>query len=255
MKFPESIFHNFTRKKQGKKITELITEIDSIWKNKSARIELLKELQTYLGIMNYPTKDDPATLSKREFLTLAVPIEQEFGKNRVDAEFIILKNDEHPKKKKKIPLVLILDELRSAFNVGSIFRTAECFGVSQIYLCGYTPTPDNKKVRKTAMGTDEYVKWSVHSSLEMLIDELKNEDFTVYTLETTSNAKDISQTKFKKKSALIVGNEALGLSKKTLKLADEIVQIPLSGWKNSLNVGVCAAICCYEISRQWKENN
>lgn len=252
MKFTEDIFRGFNRKRQGKKLIELITKIDTIWQNRPVRTELLTEFQTYITFMDYEIKKDIIDLSKREFLALAVPIEQEFGKNPKDDEFIILKDDEHPLKKVIIPLYLILDDLRSAFNVGSIFRSAECFGVSQIFLCGYTPTPENKKVQKTAMGTDKFVKWSTCSSVEHVISKLKKDGFTIYALETTSKAKDISKTKFKKKCALILGNEALGISKDTLKLADEIIQIPLLGWKNSLNVGVCSAICCYEISRQWE---
>ena len=251
MKFTKSIFQKFNREKQGKKLIELITKIDVEWQNEPLREELLKEFQTYLIYMNYEFAQEITRSSKREFLAFAVPIEQEFGKNLKDDEFIILKDDEHPKESVKIPLYLILDDLRSAFNVGSIFRSAECFGVSQIFLCGYTPTPENKKVQKTAMGTDEYVKWSSHTSVEQVIKELKKDGFTIYALETTTHSIDISKIKFKKKCALILGNEALGILKETLKLADEIIQIPLSGWKNSLNVGVCTAICCYEISRQW----
>lgn len=253
MKYTKDIFQKFNRKKQGKKLIELITKIDTDWQDESLRKELLKEFQIYITYMNYEIYEDFSILSRREFLALAVPIEQEFGKNHKDDEFIILKDDEQPKENVKIPLYLILDDLRSAFNVGSIFRSAECFGVSHIYLCGYTPTPENKKVQKTAMGTDEYVEWSNHTSIEQVITKLKKDGFTIYALETTTHSIDISKTKFNKKSALILGNEALGISEETLKLADEIIQIPLSGWKNSLNVGVCTAICCYEISRQWEK--
>ncbi len=252
MKFTKSIFKEFNRKKQGKKLIELITKIDVNWHDKPLRVDLLNEFQTYLTYMNYEVVQNIIKSSKREFLALAVPIEQEFGKNPKDDEFIILKDDEHPKENIKIPLYLILDDLRSAFNVGSIFRSAECFGVSQIFLCGYTPTAENKKVQKTAMGTDKFVKWSAHSSVEQVVTKLKKDGFTIYALETTTHSIDISKVKFKKKCALILGNEALGISEETLKLADKIIQIPLSGWKNSLNVGVCTAICCYEISRQWE---
>ncbi|MDP8269571.1 MAG: RNA methyltransferase [Candidatus Tenebribacter davisii] len=252
MKFTKTIFNGFNREKQGKKLVELITIIDLNWQNRTLRIELLYELQTYLNYMNYDIDKDISNLVKRKFLKLAVPIEQEFGKNRIDNDFMILADDKEPQKKKNIPLYLILADLRSAFNVGSIFRSAECFGVTHIYICGYTPNPLNIKVQKTAMGTEKHVEWSSHPDIEQVIKELKKDDVAIYALETTSNAKDLSQTSFKKKCALILGNEALGISEKTLKLADEIVQIPLSGWKNSLNVGACAAICCYEISRQWK---
>jgi len=252
MKYTKVIFQTFDRQKQGKKLIELITKIDSNWQNEPLRTELFLEFQSYLTCMDHKLEDDLTHLSKREFFTLAVPIEQEFGKNRIDDEFVIIKDDKHPVQRKNIPLVLILDELRSAFNVGSILRSAECFGVSHIYLCGYTPTPENSKVQKTAMGTDKYVEWSSHPSIEQVIKELQTDDFTIYALETTTHSQNISKIKFKKPTALILGNEALGISVETLKLADKIIQIPLSGWKNSLNVGVCTAICCYEISRQWR---
>ena len=252
MKYTKDLFQRFNREKQGKKLTELISKIDTEWQDEPLRIELLTEFQAYLTYMNYKIDEDFLSLSKREFLALAIPIEQEFEKNKKDYEFIILKDDKQPKENVKIPLYLILNDLRSAFNVGSIFRSAECFGVSQIYLCGYTPTPQNKKVQKTAMGTDEYVKWSSHPSIKQVITELKKDGFTIYALETTIHSIDISKTEFKKKCALILGNEALGISEETLKLADKIIQIPLSGWKNSLNVGVCTAVCCYEIRKQWK---
>ncbi|NQT65900.1 MAG: hypothetical protein HQ554_06945, partial [FCB group bacterium] len=162
MKYTKDNFLGFNHGKQSKKLIELIAKIDTCWQDEPLRIELLKEFQTYLTYMNYEIGKDITRSSKREFLALAVPIEQEFGKNKKDDEFIILKDDKHPEEKAAIPLYLILDDLRSAFNVGSIFRSAECFGVSYIYLCGYTPTPENIKVQKTAMGTDEYVKWSKH---------------------------------------------------------------------------------------------
>ena len=252
MKYTENNFREFTYKKQGKKLVELISKIEVNWHKKQLRVELLEEFQTYLNYKNHEINHDLSTLSKREFIAFAVPIEQEFGKDRKDDEFIILTQDEHPKQRESIPLYLILDNLRSAFNIGSIFRSAECFGVSHIYLCGYTPTPENMKVKKTAMGTEKYVSWSSHASVKEIVAKLKQDKVTIYALETTTQSEDISKIEYKKPCALILGNEALGISEDSLKLADKIVQIPLSGWKNSLNVGVCTAICCYEINKQWK---
>jgi len=152
MKYTKAIFQTFNREKQGKKLLELITKIDSNWQKETLRIELLLEFEFYLTCMDHKFENDLTQLSKREFLTLAVPMEQEFGKKRIDDGFVIIKADKHPVKKKTIPLVLILDELRSAFNVGSIFRTAECFGVSHIYLCGYTPSPKNDSKSSLEIG-------------------------------------------------------------------------------------------------------
>ncbi|OPX28578.1 MAG: hypothetical protein B1H06_02980 [Candidatus Cloacimonas sp. 4484_143] len=167
-------------------------------------------------------------------------------------DFEIIQSDGLRKTRTKQPLYLILDNLRSSFNVGSIFRTAECFGVKEILLCGYTATPENPKVIKTAMGTTEFVSWQHFPSTEEAIIFLKEKGVTVFALETTTKAKNIAKIIFPKSSALLLGNEALGISKEILDLADDVVSIPLNGWKNSLNVGVTAAIACYEVSRQWK---
>ncbi|MCF7859467.1 MAG: RNA methyltransferase [Candidatus Cloacimonetes bacterium] len=251
MKYSKDIFCSFPQKKQGKKLLELITKIEGTWQNREERKILLIELQSYLTYMKYKIEKTLTDFNKREFLNLIVPIEQEFGKNRREEEIVILKEDNNLSKRDKIPLILILDNLRSAFNVGSIFRTAECFGVSHVYLCGYTPTAENKKVQKTAMGTVDFVRWEKRDSTVEVINELKKTGTMIYALETTTEAVNIREVKFKKPTALLLGNEALGLDELTLNLADEIIQIELSGWKNSLNVGVCAAVCCYEISRQW----
>ncbi|HHE38156.1 MAG TPA: TrmH family RNA methyltransferase, partial [Candidatus Cloacimonetes bacterium] len=203
-----------------------------------------EELTKISGLINIQ-------MDLRKFLSITVPLEHKIGSNLKDNDFLILQKDGEKPEKKKIPLYLILDNLRSSFNVGSIFRTAECFGVSEILLCGYTATPENKKVRKTAMGTDKIVKWKYFERTEKAIEFLKNRNIKIYALETTSNAKPINEIEIPKSIALIFGNEALGISKEILRLTDKIVQIPLSGWKNSLNVGVTAGICCYEVSRQW----
>ena len=256
MKFSEKKFRNFSEGKQGKVLLELIRTIEINWQNKSKRKDLILEFNNYL---NYSDNEELTKISGliniqmdlRKFLSITVPLEHKFGSNLKDNDFLILQKDGEKPEKKKIPLYLILDNLRSSFNVGSIFRTAECFGVSEILLCGYTATPENKKVWKTAMGTDKIVKWKYFERTEKAIEFLKNRNIKIYALETTSNAKPINEIEIPKSIALIFGNEALGISKEILRLTDKIVQIPLSGWKNSLNVGVTAGICCYEVSRQW----
>ena len=258
MKFSEKKFRNFSEEKRNKVFLDFIKTIEINWQNEVKRKELLVEFQNCL---NYSENEELAKISDlindqidlRKFLSITVPLEHKFGSNLKDDDFLILQKDREKPDKKKIPLYLILDNLRSSFNVGSIFRTAECFGISEIFLCGYTATLENKKVRKTAMGTDKIVKWQHFEKTEEAIDFLKEKGVKIYALETTSNAKPIYETNFTKPCALIFGNEALGISKEILKMADEIVQIPISGWKNSLNVGVATGIGCYVICRQWGE--
>ena len=251
MQYSENKFLSFNQVKQQKVLLEFIRKIEQNWSDKNQRFQLLEEFSNCLSFVGIKVNKDLSQITLREFLDFTVPLERLFGKEIKDDDFLILKQDGERKQSKQIPLYLVLDNLRSSFNVGSIFRTAECFGISELFLCGYTATPQNLKVQKTAMGTDKFVEWEQFPSTTQAIKIFKDKGIKIYAVETTSNAKNISEIEFVKPCALILGNEALGISKEILKSVDEIVNIPVSGWKNSLNVGVTAAICCYEVSRQW----
>jgi len=258
MKFSEKKFLSFTREKQQKIWLEFIKAIESNWEIEKTRRELIADFSQCLAYLRQNGLNKIAEklrneLNLREFLALVVPLERRFGRNMKDEDFLIFTQDGKETETEKIPLSLILDNLRSSFNIGSIFRTAECLGISEILLCGYSATPENPKVRKTAMGTEKKVKWQHFEKVEQAIDFCKNKNISVYALETASNAKKISEINFPNPLAVILGNEALGISKEILKSVDEVVQIPLAGWKNSLNVGVAAAICSYEIRQNWEE--
>ncbi|MCF7794070.1 MAG: RNA methyltransferase [Candidatus Cloacimonetes bacterium] len=250
MKYTQKKFTSFNFQKQQKIINEFIKEIHNKWDDKEKQ-NLVKEFEKCLNWLGVPISIDLKKATIRQFLEFAVPLERRLGQELTDPE--ILKKDGLREQKQKQPLYLILDNLRSSFNVGSIFRTAECFGVKQILVCGYTATPNNEKVQKTAMGTTEFVDWQHFEKTEKAIQFLREKNITIFALETTVNAKYIGKINFTKPAALLLGNEALGISEETLELADETVSIPLSGWKNSLNVGVTAAIACYEAIRQWDE--
>ncbi len=253
MKFSQKKFIGFSKEKQIKTLLEFIREIEQSWSNKGTRVDLLKELRKCLNYLNNNLADKiEMDLSIRDFHKIVIPFEQKYGKNLKDHDFLVLDQDGSQQVIEKIPLFFILDNFRSSFNVGSIFRTAECLSVKKIFLCGYTATPENEKVRKTAMGTDNKVEWGRFEKTESAIKLLRDKNITIYALETTTNAKSIFDILFKKPCALVLGNEALGISKEILKLADEIVSIPVKGWKNSLNVGVSCAVCGYEIKRQWE---
>ena len=152
-------------------------------------------------------------------------------------------------KQHKMNTILILDNLRSAFNVGSIIRTAECINLQSIYFGGYTPLPTHPKVKNTAMGTESKITWSQFAETKNAILEAKKNEFTVIALETVPNVISIYEYNFPEKTALIVGNEALGISKEVLDICDAFVTIPISGWKSSLNVATATAVACFEIYR------
>ncbi len=153
-------------------------------------------------------------------------------------------------------VVLILDNIRSVHNVGSIFRTAETAGVIKIYCIGTTPTPldrfsqKRKDFAKVALGAEDLVPWEYVEAGEILIKKLKKADYDIVALEQDAKSVNFRKIKCGKKVALIVGNEVGGVAKSLLKLADEIAEIPMQGKKESLNVAVATGIMLFEILRK-----
>lgn len=143
---------------------------------------------------------------------------------------------------------LILHNIRSAYNVGSIFRTADAAGVIKIYIGGYTPAPDNPKVAKTSLGAEKSVVWEKVFNTWKAIEELKSKGVSVAALEQSASSKDYSKFKPKFPLAVVVGNEVKGLSPDILKRCDSVWHIPMRGKKESLNVTIAAGIFIYKIS-------
>jgi tRNA G18 (ribose-2'-O)-methylase SpoU len=150
----------------------------------------------------------------------------------------------------RCPVTLLIDNMRSAFNVGSIVRTADCTRIEKIVFCGITAHPPNPKLEKTALGALSTLSWEHHPSIVEAILLLKNAGIPVIALETTNQSKSIWDFRFPLPTALVVGNEALGVSIEALKLADDVVEIPMLGFKNSINAAVAFGVAAYEIQRQ-----
>lgn len=155
-------------------------------------------------------------------------------------------------------VVLIAHDIRSAHNVGAFLRTADGAGVSKVYLTGYTMEPSLKKylltqaekqIKKTALGAEETVAWEKHTDVTMLLRELKEVGFTIYALEQDERSIPYDSVTDDKKIALLVGNEVEGLSSEILALCDAILEIPMRGSKNSLNVSVATGIALYELTQ------
>jgi tRNA(Leu) C34 or U34 (ribose-2'-O)-methylase TrmL len=144
-------------------------------------------------------------------------------------------------------MTLILDNLRSVFNIGSIFRCAECLSLKEILLCGVSATPDHPALKKTAMGTQDKVAWRYFTETADAIREARSAGCRIVALETAENAVSVFSAGFRIPLALVVGNESLGLPPDVLALCDEVVSLPVLGWKNSLNVAVATAVCAYQI--------
>lgn len=152
------------------------------------------------------------------------------------------------KKSIKSNFCLILDDIRSMSNVGSIFRTADCFLTAKIYLCGITAQPPHREIEKTALGATESVEWEYKSDVMELITTLKNEGWEIVPLEQVENS--ISLDKFKpdstKKYAFIFGNEVFGVKQEIINFSDYVIEIPQFGTKHSLNVSVSMGMLVWD---------
>ena len=150
-----------------------------------------------------------------------------------------------------LPLTVILDNLRSAFNVGSIFRTAEAARLERLILCGITPYPPNEKLDRTALGTVDRVAWSHRVSTQHAVEEMEQAGVPVFACEVAEGAASIRTAAFPRPLALVLGHEVAGVSPVILRRADTVVRIPLYGRKNSLNVAKTFGIAVFEVLRQW----
>ncbi len=146
-------------------------------------------------------------------------------------------------------LILILDNIRSRENVGSIFRTADAFGVGKIYLCGITPIPPHDKISKSALGADEFVPWEYFKRTIDVVKRLKKGGIKIIALEQSTRSIKIEELGRVGEVALVVGNEVNGVGNSVLKLCDQIIEIPMYGKKESLNVSVATGIALYEITK------
>lgn len=159
------------------------------------------------------------------------------------------KNIQEFKEAIKTPLVIILDDIRSLHNIGSVFRTSDAFLVEKIYLCGITAVPPNKEIHKTALGATETVDWVYEKDVLNVITSLKSENTLVYAIEQTEQATMLHDFEPKKgqKLALIFGNEVKGVSQEAIDLSDGVIEIPQLGSKHSLNIAVSAGIVIWDL--------
>lgn len=158
------------------------------------------------------------------------------------------------KQTKKIPLVVVLDNVRSMHNVGAVFRTADAFIVEKVVLCGITPVPPHREIHKAALGATESVDWLYEKDISEALQNLKKEGFEVIGIEQTSGSQNIENFQIvkAKKYALVLGNEVDGLSEQAFANYDAFLEIPQLGTKHSLNVSVCGGIVMWEFFKNLK---
>ncbi|HNW67907.1 MAG TPA: RNA methyltransferase [Bacteroidales bacterium] len=164
--------------------------------------------------------------------------------NRVDVETYRLQE--------KISLVVIMDNIRSMNNVGSIFRTCDAFSVESIWLCGITACPPNKEIAKTALGATESVVWNYAKETAEAVKQLKAQGYRVYAVEQVDTSIDLNKLNINKKDkiAIILGNEVFGVSDEVLPLCDGAIEIPQTGTKHSLNVTIAGGIVIWEVFKK-----
>jgi tRNA G18 (ribose-2'-O)-methylase SpoU len=154
------------------------------------------------------------------------------------------------KEASKHPVHILLDNIRSMHNVGAVLRSADAFLVEKVYLCGITPSPPHREIRKTAIGAEESVAWEVHANAMDLVAKLKREGFTLLALEQTASSlplPDFQPNLIQEKYLLILGHEVDGVRQELIDLCDVALEIPQFGTKHSLNVSVAAGIALYQL--------
>lgn len=158
------------------------------------------------------------------------------------------------KKQDKTPLVLVLDNVRSALNVGSAFRTADAFALEGLYLCGITAKPPHREILKTAIGATDSVDWQYFENTIDAVKELEKKDFTILAVEQAENSLSLQQFKVmpNQKYAMVFGNEVKGVGEDIMKSVTHCIEVPQFGTKHSLNISVCVGVVVWELFRQWK---
>lgn len=161
------------------------------------------------------------------------------------------KSVEEFKQSHKIPIIVVLENVRSAYNVGSVFRTADAFLLEGIYICGYTAYPPHKEIKKTALGAEETVRWQYYKNTADAIEKLKEEGYKVYAIEQAENSLVLQTVSFtpEEKVAVVLGNEVTGVEQTTIEKCDACIEIPQLGMKHSLNVSVAAGVVLWELIR------
>ena len=150
----------------------------------------------------------------------------------------------------KLPIIIVLDNIRSLSNVGAFFRTADAFRIGELFLCGITACPPHREIHKTALGADETVKWRYFDTTEAACRQLKAEGYRFFAVEQVEGSVPLQDFEFEPHTAYILGNEVEGVSEEALPYCDGAIVLPQAGTKHSINVSVCAGIVMWKLFEQ-----
>ena len=256
-------FKKLSDKTKFNQIAKKLDELRYCLLNKSSDNNLLEQIKTLNSFL-----DDDLSWLKKELALICKPnittrerlekthflfhkLKSEIGYPVSESQFLQIKNDNTNNiNVTKTELVIILENLRSAFNVGSFFRMADCFGVKKIIITGLTPGIENRSVLKTSKGCEKFITVEKVEDFVSVIEEFKECGYIINGCETATNSNNLYNFSFPNKSVLIFGNEEIGITQKVLDICDNIVEIPLMGKKNSLNVATAASAIISEYNRQ-----
>jgi 23S rRNA (guanosine2251-2'-O)-methyltransferase len=161
------------------------------------------------------------------------------------------------KQSEKLPVIVVLENIRSAYNVGSVFRTADAFLLEAIYITGYTCVPPHKEIKKTALGAEDTVTWKHFANAALAIEALKQDGYTVYAVEQATGSMALNNIAYKpfEKIALVLGNEVTGVEQSTIEQCKGCIEIPQLGMKHSLNIATAAGVVLWEVVRTMVATN
>lgn len=163
------------------------------------------------------------------------------------------KSVEEFKESEKVPLIVVLENIRSAYNIGSVFRTADAFLLEAVYICGYSAKPPHKEIKKTALGAEDSVHWKGFANAGEAVEELKQDGYKVFAIEQVENSLKLHKCNFNtnEKIAIVLGNEVTGVEQSTIAVCDGTIEIPQLGMKHSLNIATAAGVVIWEIVRNF----
>ena len=155
----------------------------------------------------------------------------------------------------KLPVTVVLDNVRSEMNVGSVFRTADAFLIERICLCGITPVPPKSEIHKTALGAEDSVAWQYYSTTMEALEQLKREGYSICSIEQVHDSVSLQDFNVVpgQRTAIVMGNEVKGVSQQVVDASDLCIEIPQEGTKHSLNISCCAAIVMWQLYQQMRD--
>jgi tRNA(Leu) C34 or U34 (ribose-2'-O)-methylase TrmL len=235
---------------------DALRAVEACWEDSAARARGLLECRRLLEDCSAERLRQLAVLvhpdlTRTGFLSVLVPVERIAARTRVTDPDMGVTGTDRETARSPFPLTVVADNLRSAFNLGGVFRTADALGAEAVWLCGYSATPDHPHVARAALGAEASMPWRRWDDVRAAVASLRSSGAAVYALETSERAVAVEQHAFEFPCALLLGAERFGLDADVLAMVDALVRIEMYGRKNSLNVVSALAVAGYAARLRW----